>query len=67
MKCSRCDVQMVDGLVGKERPLHLRFVPKDRKFFVWDYAGVVAYACPKCGGIQLAVDPEVLKATVKKG
>jgi hypothetical protein len=56
---------MVFGHVGKESPLNLRFVPKNRKCFVWDYAGVVAYACPRCGVIRLAVDPKVLKSSVR--
>ena len=67
MRCTRCDVRMVAGHVGKESPLNLRFGPRDRKFFVWDYAGVVAHACPQCGSIQLALDPETLKSTIKKG
>jgi len=66
MKCARCDVRMVAGLVGKGRPLNLRFVPRDRKFFVWDYADVAAHACPQCGSIQLSVDPEALKSAIKK-
>lgn len=67
MKCSCCDARMVEGRVGKGRPLNIRFVPRDHKLFVWDYADVVAHACPKCGRIQLAVDPEALNSTVKKG
>lgn len=67
MKCPCCKVRMVEGSVGKGRPLNLRFVPRDHKFFVWDYADVVAHACPRCGGIRLSVDPEVLNSTVKKG
>lgn len=65
MECSHCRVAMVEGIVGKEPPLNLRFVPKDHKVFVWDHAGVVAYACPKCGGIHLAVDPDALRANLK--
>jgi len=54
---------MVAGHVGKEPPLHLRFVPDDSKVFVWDYARVVAHACPLCGSVQFTVDPEALGLT----
>ena len=63
MRCPRCSAQMVEGHVGKGEPLNMRFVPDDTKFFVWDYARVVAHACPLCGGVQFAVDPNKLAVT----
>jgi len=56
---------MVEGVVGKEPPLHLRFVPKNKTSVVSDYAGVVAHGCPQCGHVELSVDPERLRATIK--
>ena len=65
MKCADCQVEMVEGVVGKEPPLHLRFVPKHKANVVSDYAGLVAHACPACGQVRLAVDPKRLRETTK--
>jgi hypothetical protein len=65
MNCSKCDAEMVDGFVGKDAPLHLRFVPSDHSAFVRDYARVMARACPECGCVQLATDPERLRRTLR--
>jgi len=56
---------MVEGVIGKEQPFQLRFVPKDHKLFVWDYAGVIALACPQCGAVELRIEPATLEATRK--
>ena len=65
MNCPHCNVEMVAGHIGKEPPLHLRFVPGNPKALVVDFAGVCANACPQCGFVQLSLDPAVLRDTIK--
>ena len=64
MRCSRCNAQMVEGHVGTWGPsLQLRFEPDDSAVFEWDCARIVAHACPLCGSVHFAVDPEALGLT----
>jgi hypothetical protein len=65
MKCAKCETEMIEGVIGKESPLHLRFVPKDKPAVVSDYAGVTANGCPKCGYVELSVDAERLRSTTR--
>jgi len=66
MKCAKCGTEMIEGIIGKEAPFHLRFVPKDKPGVVLDYAGVAAHGCPQCGYVELSVDTERLRATIKE-
>lgn len=66
MKCSKCETEMIEGIIGKEPPFHLRFVPGNKPVVVLDYAGVAAHGCPKCGYVELSVDAERLRATTKE-
>lgn len=66
MKCPKCATEMIEGIIGKEPPLHLRLVPRDKPAMVPNYAGVAAHGCPKCGYVELSVDAERLRATTRK-
>lgn len=66
MKCAKCGAKMIEGMIGKEPPFHLKFVPKEKPAFVADYAGVAAHGCPQCGYVELSVDTGRLRATTKE-
>ncbi len=66
MECSKCNMEMINGIAGKQYPFHPRFIPDNHKLIIKDYPKLTLFACPECGTVQMKVDPEALKRTVRE-